>query len=54
MAYLALMGRWWMIWTKQNNLKKKVEKQLEPWHMGTHLIVLSEGFSMNTDMTGFR
>ena len=32
---------------------KNVEKWLKPWHMGTHPIVLSESYSMNTNMTGF-
>ena len=26
----------------------------KPWHMGTHLRVLSESYQMNTNMTGFR
>ena len=33
---------------------KKPEKLLKPWHMGSHLWVLSEGYPMNTNMTGFR
>ena len=33
---------------------KKSENLLEPWHMGTHLRVLSESYVMNTNMTGFR
>ena len=36
---------------------KKTEKWLKPCHMGTHLRVLSvvsEHFSMNTNMTGLR
>ena len=33
---------------------KLPEKWLKPWHMGTHLKVLSETFPMNTNMTGFR
>ena len=36
------------------DLDIKVEKRMEPWHVGTHLITLSEGFPMNTKMTGFR
>ena len=32
---------------------KKPEKWLKPWHMGTHMRVLSEGFLMNTNLTGF-
>ena len=32
---------------------KKLEKLLKPRQMGTHLGVLSEGFSVNTNMTGF-
>ena len=35
-------------------LFKKAEKLLKPWHMGTHLRVLSESFPMNTNMTEFR
>ena len=31
---------------------KKPEKWLKPWHMGTHLRVLSTSFPMNTNMTG--
>ena len=34
--------------------KKKLKKWLKPWHMGTHPRVLSEGYPMNTNMTGFR
>ena len=33
---------------------KKPEKWPIPWHVGTHLRVLSESFQMNTNMTGFR
>ena len=33
---------------------KKTEKRLKPWHMGTHLRVLSESYPMYTNMTGFR
>ena len=33
---------------------EKSLKWLEPWHIGTHLIELSESFQMNTNMTGFR
>ena len=27
---------------------------LKPWHMGTHLRVLSESYPMNFNMAGFR
>ena len=30
------------------------EKWPKPWHMGTHLRVLSESYPMNTNMTGFK
>ena len=30
------------------------EKWLKPWHMGTHLRVLSESYPMNINMIGFR
>ena len=33
---------------------KKPEKWLKPWHMRTHLRVLSESYQMNTNMTGFK
>ena len=33
---------------------KKPGKLLQPWHMGTHMIVLSKSFQMNTNMTSFR
>ena len=33
---------------------KKPGKWLKPWQMGTHMIVLGEGFQMNTNMTWFR
>ena len=33
---------------------KKTAKLLKPWHMGTHLWVLSESFPMNTNTTVFR
>ena len=29
-------------------------KNDKPWYMGTHLRVLSKGYQMNTNMTGFR
>ena len=32
---------------------KKTRKWLKPWHIGTHLRVLSESYLMNTNMTGF-
>ena len=35
-------------------LCKNPEKRLKPWQMGTHLKVLSEGYPMNTNKTGFR
>ena len=31
---------------------QKTGKLLKPWHMGTHLRVLSESYPMNTNMTG--
>ena len=37
----------------QNDAKKN-EKLLKPWHMGTHLRMLSESYPMNTNKTGFR
>ena len=33
---------------------KNPENLLKPWHMCTHLRVLSESYPMNTNMTGFR
>ena len=33
--------------------RKKTEKWLKPWHMGTHLRVLFKSYPMNTNMTGF-
>ena len=38
----------------KNKMMQKAEKLLIPWHMGTHLTVLSECYPMNTNMTGFR
>ena len=35
-------------------LGKKPEKSLKPWHIGTHMKVLSESYQVNTNMTGFR
>ena len=35
-------------------LCKNPEKSLKPWHMGTHLRVLGEGYPMSTNMTRFR
>ena len=32
---------------------KKPENRLKPWHMGTRLRVLSEGYPMNTNTAGF-
>ena len=32
---------------------KKPKKILQPWHMGTHLRVLTESYLMSTNMTGF-
>ena len=33
---------------------KKTRKWLKPWHMGTHLRVLSKSYPMNTNMSGFK
>ena len=33
---------------------KILDKSLKPWHMGTHLRVLSESYPMNTNMTWLR
>ena len=33
---------------------RNTEKWMKPWHMGTHLRVLSDSYPMNTNMTGFR
>ena len=33
---------------------KRADKKLKPWHMDTHLRVLSESYSINTNMTWFR
>ena len=33
---------------------KRPKKWYKPWHMGTHLKVLSERYPMSTNMTGFR
>ena len=33
---------------------KKLEKIIKPWHIGTHMRVLSESFPMDTIMTGVR
>ena len=35
-------------------MMQKPERLLKPWHVDTHLKVLSESFPMNTNMTGFR
>ena len=32
------------------NMMQKAQKSLKPWHMGTHLRVLSEIYPMNTNM----
>ena len=32
---------------------KNSEKSLKPWHVGTHLRVLSESYLMTTNMSGF-
>ena len=49
LTLMLLVADWaitkWCIQTK---------KWLKPWHMGTHLRVLSENYSMNTNMTRFR
>ena len=38
----------------QYKMMQKSEKWLKPWQMGTHLILLSESFQMNTNMIGFK
>ena len=35
-------------------MMQKHAKRLKPWHIGTHLRVLSDSFALNTNMTGFR
>ena len=47
--YILLVTTW--TFTK---ICKKSEKWLKPWHMGTHMRVLSESFPMIINMTGFR
>ena len=37
-----------------NKKCKKKERLLKPLHMGTYLGILSEGYPINTNMTGFR
>ena len=37
----------------EHKMMQKHEKLLKPWHMGTHLKVLSESYPMNTNKTGF-
>ena len=44
---------WWVIRPIQNGAKN-LEKRMKPWHMGTHLRVLTESYPMNTNMTRFR
>ena len=36
-----------------DKLCKKPEKLLKPWQTGTHIIVISKSYLMNTNMTGF-
>ena len=36
------------------NDAKSMKNSPKPWHMGTHLKVLTESFLMSTNMTGFR
>ena len=42
-----------LIWPIQT-IAKVLERRLKPCHMGTHLRILSEGYPMNNNMTGFR
>ena len=44
----------WQIWPTQNDAKNLLKKILKPWHMGTHLRVLSESYLISTNITGFR
>ena len=37
-----------------SKLRKNPRELRKPWHMGTHLRVLSKSFPMSTNMTGFR
>ena len=39
---------------KTKLFEKCFKKLLQPWHIGTHQIELSESFQMNTNMTRFR
>ena len=42
-------------WHERVNQKaKKLKKWMKPWHMGTHLKVLSNSYPINTKLTGFR
>ena len=38
----------------QNKMWKKAEKWQKPWHMGTHMRVLSQSYLMNINMAGIR
>ena len=44
----SLQKRWFVF------LLQNPEKWLKPWHMATHLRLLSESFPINTNLVGFR
>ena len=46
--------RFFKVFSGNGALGKKSEKRLNPWHMGTHLRVLSESYPINNNLTGFR
>ena len=42
----------WVTNLTNTKLMQKPEKRMKPWQMGTHLRVLSECYTMNTNMAG--
>ena len=44
---------WWIFFPIQNDAKQ-LKKWPKPWHIVTHLIVLSKVYPMNTNTTRFR
>ena len=55
-VYLSILTLMLLVANLANSkwCKKKIEKWLKPWQMGTHLRVLGESSPMNTNMTGLR
>ena len=53
-SHYNLLTRLVVAYMANTKLCKKPKRLLKPWHMSTHLRVLSKIYTMNANLTGFR